>query len=332
MTASGFPPPLFFALGVPAGAGAATGSGRSSVGALPLMRALMSVGFSLRRKTASSSKPLHITFRSIGCSCSTAGLIDVFGPRVPRDFSRKHFVSVRRVALALVAAWCFLVAAAGGGVGLVLGNIRLPVIILAATNPAAGAGANIGVSGAAALTAALAHIRAGRIDWRLVAWLTPPSMAGAVVGGYVSGKVPKDAFLATIGVVLLLMAVDLLRRRPPAEPRRLTPVETVLVGGGIGGLILGSLRLPAMLRMGEPLAAAIGTNVTVGFFVGAAGVAGHVPGGVDWTLLAVGDAASIPGALLGSRLTRRLPEAQLKQALAAILVVAGVAMLVEAIV
>ncbi len=242
------------------------------------------------------------------------------------------------MALALVAAWCFLVAAAGGGVGLVLGNIRLPVIILAATNPAAGAGANIGVSGAAALTAALAHIRAGRIDWRLVAWLTPPSMAGAVVGGYVSGKVPKDAFLATIGVVLLLMAVDLLRRRPPAEPRRLTPIETVLVGGGIGllggfvGLILGSLRLPAMLRMGEPLAAAIGTNVTVGFFVGAAGVAGHVPGGVDWTLLAVGAAASIPGALLGSRLTGRLPEAQLKQALAAILVVAGVAMLVEAIV
>ncbi len=163
-------------------------------------------------------------------------------------------------------------------------------------------------------------------------------MAGAVVGGYVSGKVPKDAFLATIGVVLLLMAVDLLRRRPPAEPRRLTPIETVLVGGGIGllggfvGLILGSLRLPAMLRMGEPLAAAIGTNVTVGFFVGAAGVAGHVPGGVDWTLLAVGAAASIPGALLGSRLTGRLPEAQLKQALAAILVVAGVAMLVEAIV
>ena len=240
--------------------------------------------------------------------------------------------------LALVAAWCFLVALAGGAVGLVLGNIRLPVIILAATNPAAGAGANIGVSGVAALTAAIAHIRAGRVDWRLVAWLTPPSMAGAVVGGYLSGKVPKNAFLATIGVVLLLMAIDLLRRRPPPEPRRMTPAETVLIGGGIGllggfvGLILGSLRLPAMLRMGESLAAAIGTNVTVGFFVGAAGVVGHLPGGVDWTLLGVGGAASIPGALLGSRLTGRLPEPRLKQAIAAILVVAGVATLVQAFV
>jgi uncharacterized protein len=240
------------------------------------------------------------------------------------------------VELALVAVWCFVVALAGGAVGLVLGNIRLPAIILVASNPAAGAGANIGISGVAALTAALVHIRAGRIDWRLVAWLTPPSMAGAVAGGYLSGKVPKNAFLATIGVVLLLMAVDLVRRRPAAELRRMTPAETVLIGGGIGllggfvGLILGSLRLPAMLRMGEPLAKAIGTNVTVGFFVGGAGVVGHLPGGVDWTLLAVGSAASVPGALLGSRLTGRLPETQLTRAIAAILVVAGIALLVQA--
>ena len=35
----------------------------------------------------------------------------------------------------------------------------------------------------------------------------------------------------------------------------------------------------------------------------AAGLLGHLPGGVDWTLLAVGGATSIPGALLGSRYT-----------------------------
>ena len=240
------------------------------------------------------------------------------------------------MTLILVATWCFVVAVAGGAVGLVLGNIRLPVIVFAATTPAAGAGANIGISGVSALTAAIVHIRAGRIDWRLVAWLTPPSIVGALVGGYVGGKVPKNAFLVTIGVFLLLMAADLLRPREPAPARRMTHTETVLIGGGIGllggfvGLILGSLRLPAMLRMGEPLAAAIGTNVTVGFFVGAAGVVGHLPGGVDWTLLAVGSAASVPGALLGARLTGRLPEAQLKRAIAGILVVAGVALLVQA--
>ena len=35
-----------------------------------------------------------------------------------------------------------------------LGNIRLPLVLLLASAPAAGAGANIGISGVAALTAA----------------------------------------------------------------------------------------------------------------------------------------------------------------------------------
>jgi uncharacterized membrane protein YfcA len=243
------------------------------------------------------------------------------------------------VTLALVAAWCFLVALAGGGVGLVLGNIRLPVLLLAASNPAAAAGANIGVSGVAALTAALAHLRAGRIDWRLFAWLTPPSIVGALIGGYVSGTLPKRVLLFAIGLVLVAMAIDLLRpRRTEPSARGLRPLDLVVVGtaigllGGLVGLILGSLRLPALLRLGVRVTTAVGTNMAVGFFVGVAGVIGHVPGGVDWTLLGVGAAASIPGALLGSRLTGRLPDAQLKRAIAAVLLVAGIATLVQALV
>jgi len=89
-------------------------------------------------------------------------------------------------------------------VGLVLGNIRLPVVVLAASSPAAGAGANIGISAIAALSAAVAHIRAGRIDWRLFLWMAPPSVAGAVAGGLLSSEVPGDVLLAAIGIVLLV--------------------------------------------------------------------------------------------------------------------------------
>jgi uncharacterized membrane protein YfcA len=259
---------------------------------------------------------------------------------------------VDALELILFCAWCFVVAVAGGTVGLVLGNIRLPVVLLVASSPAAGAGANIGISGVAAFAAAAAHIRAGRINWRLFAWMAPPSMAGAVAGGLVSGAIPDTALLIVIGVTLLYFGVDLLREQRPGatgaasaagrEPPppgdgldlRAAVVSGALIGllGGLVGLILGALRMPALLRwVGEAPHRAVGTNLAVGFWVGVAGVAGHLPGGVDWTALGVGAAASVPGALLGARLTGRMSERQLLRAIGAVLVVAGAATALQAL-
>jgi uncharacterized membrane protein YfcA len=246
-------------------------------------------------------------------------------------------------ALLLVAVglWCFVTALAGGLVGLVLGNIRLPVLILAASSPAAGAGANIGVSAIAALASATAHIRAGRIDWRLFVWMAPPSMVGAVAGGLLSGVVPGNALLVVIGVTLLVFGADLVRSKPEgrrADPGAFSARAAILTGaligvlGGFVGLILGALRLPALLRFvgAEPFRA-VGTNAAVGFCLGVAGVFGHLPGGVDWTLLAVGAVTSVPGAIVGARLTGRLDERELFRAVGVVLLVAGTAMILQGI-
>jgi uncharacterized membrane protein YfcA len=243
--------------------------------------------------------------------------------------------------LVTVGLWCFVTALAGGLVGLVLGNIRLPVLVLAASSPAAGAGANIGVSAIAALASATAHIRAGRIDWRLFAWMAPPSMLGAVAGGLLSGAVPANALLVVIGVTLLVFGADLLRSKPDgrrADPGGFSARAVILTGaligllGGFVGLILGALRLPALLRFvgAEPFRA-VGTNAAVGFCLGVAGVFGHLPGGVDWTLLGVGAATSVPGAIVGARLTGRLDERQLFRAVGVVLLVAGTAMILQGI-
>jgi uncharacterized membrane protein YfcA len=244
-------------------------------------------------------------------------------------------------ALLLVAVgiWCFVTAVMGGLVGLVLGNIRLPVLVLAASSPAAGAGANIGVSAVAALAAAVAHIRAGRIDWRLFAWMAPPSMVGAVLGGLLSGEVPGDTLLVVIGATLLVFGADLLRPKASGRQAGSGPVSAraaVLTGaligllGGFVGLILGALRLPALLRFvrADPFRV-VGTNGAVGFCLGVAGVFGHLPGGVDWPLLGVGAATSVPGAVLGARLTGRLDERQLFRAIGLVLLLAGSAMIVQ---
>ena len=245
---------------------------------------------------------------------------------------------------AALAAWCFAVALVGGLVGLVLGNIRLPAVLLAASGAAAGAGANLGISGVAAATAAGSHIRAGRINWRLFWWMAPPSVLGVIAGSLVSGAIPEDVLLAVIGVALVAFGLDLLRPRRRSAPAlagdeavlnvRAAVISGALIGllGGLVGLILGSLRMPALLRfVGEVPAQAVGTNLAVGVLVGAAGVVGHLPSGVDGTVLAVGAAASVPGALIGARLTGRLSERRLLQSIGAVLVAAGLATGAQAI-
>jgi hypothetical protein len=250
------------------------------------------------------------------------------------------------VELAAFAIWCFLVAFAGGLAGLVLGNIRLPATLLVAPSAAAAGGANLLISGTAAAAGAFSHVRAGRVNRRLFWWMAPPSVAGAAAGGYLAGVVPDDLLLGCIAAVLLYSGVDLLRWRPrPAPPRaaplpnrdfdrRAAVVSGALVGllGGLVGLILGTLRLPAMIRrVGEPPQTAIGTNLAIGVCVGVAGALGHLPSAApDWGVAAVGAAASVPGALLGARLTGRLSDVQLVHAIGAILLLAATAIGVQA--
>jgi len=237
------------------------------------------------------------------------------------------FKRVHALLLAAIGLWCFLVALAGGLAGLVLGNIRLPALLFASSSPAAAGGANIAISGLAAAAAAITHVRARRVDWRLVAWMLPPSVVGALAGGLASSHIPADALRIVIGAALLAFGLDLLRPRRDqasgrggAEDLRAVLVASAVIGllGGLVGLILGSLRLPALIRfVGEEPARAIGTNLVVGIAVGAAGLVGHLPAG------------SIPGAFLGSRLTGRLSVAALLRAVAAILIVAGTAAIVQ---
>jgi uncharacterized protein len=249
--------------------------------------------------------------------------------------------AVEPVELVAVGVWAFAVSAIGGLVGLVLGNLRLPVVVLFATSPAAGAGANVAVSGAAAVASAGAHARAGRVNWRLFWWMALPSLVGAILGGVAAGVLPDRILLAAIGILILYGAVEVYRYERPEDEEsgsvRGDLLNAAAVGFGVGvlggfvGLILGSLRLPAMVKyVGVGPYAAVGTNAAVGVVVGIGGLLGHLPSGVDWDLLAVGCAGAVPGAYVGARLTGRLDERALLNAMAVVLLISGVAMLVQA--
>jgi uncharacterized protein len=225
--------------------------------------------------------------------------------------------------------------------GLVLGTLRLPLIVLATGSPLAAAGTNIAISAAAAGAGGLKHAREGRVDWRVVAWTAPPSVAGAIAGALVADDVSEALLFGLISATLVWSGVDLALR--PIKPR---PQETLRVGrggalafligllGGAVGVILGTLRMPAYVRsIGMDVRRAAGTNLVVGFFLGVAGFATHAFGeeGIDWAVLAAGLAGGMPGGWLGARATGRVSENALRLALGAVLVLVGVVFGVQAI-
>jgi uncharacterized membrane protein YfcA len=225
--------------------------------------------------------------------------------------------------------------------GLVLGTLRLPLIVLASGSPLAAAGTNIAISAAAAGAGGLKHAREGRVDWRVVAWTAPPSVAGAIAGALVADDLSEALLYGVIAAVLVWSGIDLALRPIAARPRESLRVArggvlAFLIGvlGGAVGVILGTLRMPALVRsVGLDVRRAAGTNLVVGFLLGIAGFATHAAGaGVDWDVLAAGLAGAIPGGWLGARATGRLPENVLRLALGAVLVLVGLVFAVQAVV
>jgi uncharacterized membrane protein YfcA len=167
----------------------------------------------------------------------------------------------------------------------------------------------------------------------------PPSVVGAVLGGLGGHLVPTRVLYAGIAAALGWNGLDLLVRavrERPAEHLRLAPAIVFgfvigLIGGALG-VILGTLRMPALLRgVGMDLRRAVGTNLVVGFLLGIFAFAAHASLlEVEWGLLAAGLAGALPGAWLGARVTGRASETALRRALGIALLAIAAAFAVEA--
>lgn len=239
-----------------------------------------------------------------------------------------------------IALYTLLLGVVGGLAGLVLGNLRLP-LLLTALPPATAGGTNIAVSGAGAGAGAFEHGRARRLDGAVFAVMAPPSIVGAVVGGYFADRVPGTWLILLVAAIVLEQGTELLvraHRSATPAPGAVGPaprtrvywaglgVSGLAIGilGGFVGLILGTIRLPAMLRAGMPADRAVGTNLAVGFVVGLAGLLGHLAAGtVDLVWVAVLAPPAAVGAIVGARLTGRLSLRRLRQAIGVVLVIVG---------
>ena len=260
------------------------------------------------------------------------------------------FTDVPLWQAALLSVISFAVGILGGFVGLALGTMRLPALLLLGFDAATAAGTNIAVSTATAASGSVRHVREGRVDKRVILLVGAPSMAGAFVAGFASESVPEPVLLGAAGVLVFWQGVEFLARAQllaavtkdggdgvSASPvrRALTAVAGLAIGalGGAVGLILGSLRLPALIRVlrMDPRAA-VGTNLTIGFAMGSVGWIGHVSGGrVDYPIMLLMAAAAVVGSYIGAQFTGKVTLDRLIKAVGAVLLVIGLMLLWRAL-
>ncbi len=212
------------------------------------------------------------------------------------------------LALGLVVA---LLGAGGGilAVPLLMGGFGLSL------QEATGAG--LAVVFAAALTSALGHARARRVDWRTLLSIGPTSMLGAVLGAKLHPYVPPRATEALFALVLVAATASLFRPRRAGGGDGPASVPLLVAAGlalgvltgflGVGG---GFLLVPALTGFGRlPMQRAVGTSTSIialSSFAGGATALVTRPGLASFVLpLAVG---AVLGALFGVPLAGRLPE------------------------
>ena len=125
-------------------------------------------------------------------------------------------------------------------------------------------------------------------------------------------------------------------RSSPSNPSNISGVHNKqfiftesLIGFGIGfvgglvGLIIGSVRLPAMISVLKmETKVAIGTNLAVSSLTGASSLVGHlINGNVDFLIMITMGPAAMLGGYMGAKYTNRFSEGSLKLIIGIVLIV-----------
>jgi uncharacterized membrane protein YfcA len=234
----------------------------------------------------------------------------------------------------------------GGMVSLALGRPRLLLVYWSAQSPAHAAGTNILISSLAALSGAWKHYREGRVDLGVVAFMGIPTFIGAFIGGYFGGKFPGGYLMLFVAATTAYFGYNYLRgakRRKRANDDDAPPVaagpvpltirlKEMVIGfaigvfGGVVGLVLGQLRLPAMTEVLKiDIKVAAGTNLVIGALTGLFGFAGHlIHMEIDWLVLALLAPAAMIRSWFGARYTGRVSDNTLKRWMGGVMIAMSV--------
>ncbi len=233
-------------------------------------------------------------------------------------------------------------------IGLVLGLLgsggsilTVPVLVYLAGQPDKVAIAeSLAIVGAIASVGAASYARQQLVDWRSVVGFGLPGIVGTYLGAVLATYVPGAMQLVLFGVVMIAAAGAMLKGRAgledgdqPTRPAWVVAALGASVGvmTGLVGVGGGFLIVPALvLLIGLDMRLAVGTSLSIIVLNSATGFLKYLDVlteaglAIDWPLVGTFAAIGVAGSLVGSRLSQRVPQTQLRRGFAVFLVVMGV--------
>ncbi|WP_433203761.1 sulfite exporter TauE/SafE family protein [Dactylosporangium sp. CS-047395] len=242
-----------------------------------------------------------------------------------------------------------LLALAGLGVGVIVGltgmgggALMTPILVLFfGVPPLAAVSSDLAASAVMKPFGGWVHARRGSVNWALVRWLCLGSVPSAFLGVLLmraigDGERVQDVVRIALGVALLLAVAGLVVKAMrkdrhgdgPAAAIAVRPVPTVLLGA-VGGLVVGmtsvgsgSLIIVILLALYPALRPRdlVGTDLVQAIPLVLAAALGHAFfGDLKLDLAAAVLIGSVPGVLIGARLSSRAPAGVVRAALIIVL-------------
>jgi uncharacterized protein len=228
------------------------------------------------------------------------------------------------------------------------GSLMTPLLVLLfGIHPSTAVGTDLLYAAATKTVGTGVHGASGTVDWRIVGWLAAGSVPATVATLLILSQFGAQTGAANhvitfvLGIALIATAIAILfrsfilnyfaKRAGAPDPQR-TAIATVILGailgvlvsissvgaGAIGVTVLLVLypALPASKLVGSDIAHAVPLTLIAGF--------GHwMMGSVNFPLLFSLLTGSIPGIIVGSLISTRMPDAVLRPILASTLALVG---------
>ncbi len=146
------------------------------------------------------------------------------------------------------------------------------------------------------ISSSRAHHAKGAVDFNLIKIWGPAVFVGSFIGSMAASSVDSQVLTAIFGVVALIVAIKMALPMDNVTlasdvPRGIAaPVPPLMIGGlssmmGIGG---GTLSVPVLTLMNQPIHRAVGTAALFGLFI-------SIPGAVGFVVSGMGDSRLPPG-------------------------------------